>query len=240
MTLRMAVCGISRVVAGRGDDRLGQRPAARRPSGGGRSAVAAAGSAGGAAGLARLDVGLDDAAVRARALELREIERPSRRDALGERRGEDAVAARRGCRLRRRGLAAALAAGCGCWAAAGSSRPARTCRRLRPCGGGAAAARRGAGRATSVSPSSSRTAIDGVDLHALGALGHDDLADLALVDGLDLHGGLVGLDLGDHLAGLDRVAFLYCHLASLPSVMVGDSAGIRMLIGMAVAPSLSD
>ena len=47
-----------------------------------------------------------------------------------------------------------------------------------------------------------------VDRHILRALGHEDLGDRALVDRLDLHGRLVGLDLGDDVAGLDLVAFL--------------------------------
>jgi hypothetical protein len=38
--------------------------------------------------------------------------------------------------------------------------------------------------------------------------GHEDLAERALVDGLDLHRRLVGLDLGDDVAGLDGLAFL--------------------------------
>ena len=46
------------------------------------------------------------------------------------------------------------------------------------------------------------------DLHAVGALRDDDLADRALVDRLELHRRLVGLDLGHDVAGLDRVAFL--------------------------------
>ena len=45
-----------------------------------------------------------------------------------------------------------------------------------------------------------------VDRHALGAGRDQDLAERALVDRLDLHGRLVGLDLGDHVAGPDRVA----------------------------------
>jgi hypothetical protein len=40
------------------------------------------------------------------------------------------------------------------------------------------------------------------------AFGHDDLADDALIDGLDFHRRLVGLDLGDHVAGGDAVALL--------------------------------
>ena len=45
-----------------------------------------------------------------------------------------------------------------------------------------------------------------VDRHALGALGDQQAPDGAFVDGLDLHGRLVGLDLGDHVAGGDLVA----------------------------------
>jgi hypothetical protein len=48
----------------------------------------------------------------------------------------------------------------------------------------------------------------GVDLHALGAFGHEDLADHALVHGLEFHRGLVGLDLGEDVAGRHGVAFL--------------------------------
>jgi hypothetical protein len=48
----------------------------------------------------------------------------------------------------------------------------------------------------------------GVDLHVLGAGRHEDRFDHAFVDGFDFHRRLVGLDLGDHVAGLDGVAFL--------------------------------
>ena len=47
-----------------------------------------------------------------------------------------------------------------------------------------------------------------VDLDAFGAGRNDDLGDRALVDGLDFHRRLVGLDLGDHVARRDLVAFL--------------------------------
>ena len=47
-----------------------------------------------------------------------------------------------------------------------------------------------------------------IDRDVLRALGDQDLGDRALVDGLDLHGRLVGLDLGDDVAGFDLVAFL--------------------------------
>ena len=48
-----------------------------------------------------------------------------------------------------------------------------------------------------------------VDLHAFGAVADQDAAEDAFLHGLDFHGGLVGLDLGDHVAGLDFVAFLF-------------------------------
>jgi hypothetical protein len=54
---------------------------------------------------------------------------------------------------------------------------------------------------------------DGVDLHALGALGHQDLADGAFVDGFDFHRRLVGFDFGDHVAGRDLSPSFTSHLA---------------------------
>jgi hypothetical protein len=54
-----------------------------------------------------------------------------------------------------------------------------------------------------------------IDLHVLGAFGHHDLADLALVDGLDLHSRLVRLDFGDHIARGDAVAFFHVPLGEL-------------------------
>ena len=51
-------------------------------------------------------------------------------------------------------------------------------------------------------------ADDIVDRHIGGAFRHDDLGEHAFIDGFDFHGRLVGLDLGDHIAGLDRVALL--------------------------------
>ena len=46
------------------------------------------------------------------------------------------------------------------------------------------------------------------DLHAVGALGHQDLGDLAFVDRFELHRRLVGLDLGEDVARLYLIAFL--------------------------------
>ena len=56
----------------------------------------------------------------------------------------------------------------------------------------------------------------GVDLHALGAFGNEDRLDLAGVDALDFHGRLVGLDLGQDVAGLDHVADLDQPFGELP------------------------
>src|SRR6185437_3440068 len=41
------------------------------------------------------------------------------------------------------------------------------------------------------------------------AFGNQNLAERTFVGGLDLHRRLVGLDLGDHVAGLDGLAFLF-------------------------------
>jgi hypothetical protein len=47
-----------------------------------------------------------------------------------------------------------------------------------------------------------------VHRHIVGAFLNQDLADLAFIDGFDFHGRLVGLDLGDDIAGADIVTFL--------------------------------
>ena len=48
-----------------------------------------------------------------------------------------------------------------------------------------------------------------VDLHALGPVANKDLAEHTFIDRLDFHRRLVGLDLGDHVAGTDLLAFLF-------------------------------
>src|ERR1043165_3344851 len=57
-----------------------------------------------------------------------------------------------------------------------------------------------------------------VHLDRLRPLGHDDLAERPLVDRLDLHRRLVGLDLGEDVARLDVVPFL---LVPLREVALG-------------------
>src|SRR5215467_12242068 len=54
-----------------------------------------------------------------------------------------------------------------------------------------------------------------VDRDVLGSLGHQNLAQRALVDRLDLHRGFVGLDLGDHIAGFDLVALVFDPLGEI-------------------------
>jgi hypothetical protein len=93
----------------------------------------------------------------------------------------------------------------------------------------------------------------GVDLHALGALGDQDLAHYAFVHRLEFHRGLVGLDLGEDIAGRDRVALLHqpfreraflhrggqrghqnfgCHVCRSPSGV------LRRHVGVDVGPEL--
>ena len=143
-------------------------------------------------------------------------------------------AARARCRLPWRDAAPAARRRCGRgrWLAAPAQPPAaRSCSR---CSGWRAAASRrgaaaGAGAAAALRPwqalrsafaaaAAARArrlhilAVAGehrdhiVDRNVLRAFGHQDLRDRALVDRLDFHGRLVGLDLRDHVAGLDLVA----------------------------------
>ena len=131
--------------------------------------------------------------------------------------------------VRRRGCAAAR---CRCAeraAGSGSRRPSA----LRPsrAPGGAAAAF-GAGALAGRSRRRLRIlALAGqhgdqlVDRHVGGAFRHDDLGQRALVDRLDLHRGLVGLDLGDHVAGLHLLAFLLQPLGEIALLHRGRERG---------------
>ena len=47
-----------------------------------------------------------------------------------------------------------------------------------------------------------------INRHIVGAFRHHDLCHHAILDGFVFHRRLVGLDLGDHVTGLDRFAFL--------------------------------
>ena len=107
---------------------------------------------------------------------------------------------------------AGAAAGFGAGAAAGAAAAGWRRRGASACGGRRRSSRLGAaGRGAGglhVLAVAGEHRDHVVDRHILRALGHQDLGDRALVDRLDLHGRLVGLDLGDHVAGLDLVAFL--------------------------------
>ena len=55
-----------------------------------------------------------------------------------------------------------------------------------------------------------------IDLHALSTFGHQQFSDTALVHRLEFHGGLVGFDLREDVAGVNLIAFLdepFCEFA---------------------------
>ena len=182
-----------------GRDWRAPQPPARR-----RAAVTAL------AGFRAFDVARDDAAVRARALDARQMSMPASlasRLASGEAktRPPDGDGCERRAVWRGGGAAAGAAFGasalgaaaCGC----GSRR--RGLRLWR----GPPLARAGGGR-FDVLALAGQHRDHLVDRHVGGAFRHHDLGDGALVDRLDLHRRLVGLDLGDDVAGFDLVALL--------------------------------
>ena len=64
-----------------------------------------------------------------------------------------------------------------------------------------------------------------IDRNVLGALGHQDLAELAVLGRLDLHGRLVGLDLGDEIAGAHLVALAHQPFGELALLHGGRKRG---------------
>ena len=73
-----------------------------------------------------------------------------------------------------------------------------------------------------------RLANDGdgrVDLHVLGAGRHENGSERTLVHGFHFHGGLVGLDLGDDIAGLHHVAHVLEPLGELALFHGGRQGG---------------
>ena len=70
-----------------------------------------------------------------------------------------------------------------------------------------------------------------VDRDVVGPFLHQDGAERALVDGLHLHGGLVGLDLGQHVAGFDRVPDLLDPFAQLALLHRGRQSGHQYVGG---------
>ena len=158
------------------------------------------------AGLGALDVARNDAAMRAGAVDARQFDAGFLGETAGERRREDAgVAVGLRSRLRRGPVLAqplrASGAGCGRrWC--GSSRLRGGCfggfrRRCSACSGACR---------LHVLAVAGQNRDDVVDRHVLRTFRHQDLRDRALVDGFDFHRRLVGLDLRDHVAGLDLVA----------------------------------
>ncbi|MNS87384.1 hypothetical protein D3C72_1213260 [compost metagenome] len=134
-----------------------------------------------------LDIALDDTAVRASALDRFQINAVLGGDATGQGRGENALAVVRLRRGRRRSDR--------CSSLGRFSRSGLSLRSF-SLGGG-----RRRGRAAFILQAGDR----GVDLHAFSAFGDQDVGDFAFIDGLDLHRGLVSLDLGDHVAGGDNI-----------------------------------
>ena len=189
------------------------------------------------AGLCGLDVGLHHAAMRAGAGDGGQLDAGVLGEASRQRRGEDARApldlpppppeplptigaaadpvTAVGIAPRRRSLQSAAAAGAGAALAPPQAALGRLGRRRR-CG-----SRRSVAALALLQDHRDHR----VDLHVLGALGDDDLADLALVDRLDFHRRLVGLDLGDHVAGGDGVALLDVPLGELALLHRGRERG---------------
>jgi hypothetical protein len=64
-----------------------------------------------------------------------------------------------------------------------------------------------------------------IDGDVIGAFGHQNFAERALVDRFHLHGGFVGLDLGDDVAGFDGVAFFLQPLGEIALLHGGRQRG---------------
>ena len=64
-----------------------------------------------------------------------------------------------------------------------------------------------------------------IDLHAFRTFGHQKFCDAAFVDRLELHRRFVGLDLGQDIAGFDRIAFLDVPLGELALLHGGRERG---------------
>ena len=155
------------------------------------------------AGFGVRDVARDDAAVRTRAVDASDLNACFFCETASERRRKHAgvaIGLRSGRRRLRRGR------WCG-----GFLEPLAGRRRRRRSGRGVRGGRRGCfrGRRRRGTGGLHILAIAGqdrddvVDGNVLRALGHQDLRDRAFIDGFDFHRRLVGLDLRDHVAGLD-------------------------------------
>ena len=166
--------------------------------------------------------------MRARALQRGEIDALLLGDAAREGRSEDAAAA---CPFAFAARGVGFAAGAverACRRCV-SALPSQPLARLRGFGGGAAAPALMSRRLLAFAQDHRDRRVD---RHIVGSFGDQDLAERALIDGLDFHRRLVGLDLGQNVAGLDLSPSFLSHLASLPFSIVGDSAGMRILVGI--------
>ena len=188
----------------------------------------------------RLDIALDNAAMRTRTSYRRNIEPQFLGDPARERRGEsawnllpvDGGAGTRhagwccrchGQRCLRRGFLA-------------RRRLLRRLRRTTASGGRMRQTTRGDG--LRVFPLARDQPDDIVDRHIRGALRDHDLGEHAFVDRFHFHCRFVGLDLGDHIAGLTLSPSFFSQRTRLPFSMVGESAGMRTSIGMARLTSI--
>ena len=176
-----AVCGAVVAKGAAAGLRCGRRPAA----------AAAAGAAARAARQRRLDIRLDDAAIRAGALHARRGRAPPAAPCAAR------AARRRRDRRPQGGSGCGLSAAC---AAAVLPRPARG--GLRAPVPGRRAWQRARPTAPPRLPRPARRSRSFTFTPSVPS-GTRILPSDALIDGLDLHRRLVGLDLGDHVAGLD-------------------------------------
>src|SRR5262249_56438648 len=71
--------------------------------------------------------------------------------------------------------------------------------------------------------------VRSVDRHVIGPFRHQNLAEGTFVDRLDLHGGFVGLDLCNDVAGLDRVTFFLVPLGEVALLHGGRERGHQYL-----------
>ena len=92
------------------------------------------------------------------------------------------------------------------------SRCDRRCRHSRTCGGGGRSHRSSSIWRRCGAHVLALLRDDGDKLihrHIIGARRHDDFGQNALVNGLNLHCRLIGFDFGQHVTGLDLIAFFF-------------------------------
>ena len=103
----------------------------------------------------------------------------------------------------------------------------------RPYEGGGAATGAGVGSSASEQRLVLARALNGladhrdgrIHFHILGAFGHENGGQRPLIDGFHFHGGLVGFDLGQHVAGLDIVTDFFQPFGKLALFHGGRQGG---------------